>query len=171
MSGIPNEMLAELEDAIWRGLLATTSAAQEWRERLRSAIRPGQDLSRVSWQLLHWLLTASSVNPGITHPVVADAVAQCARAIEPLTRGEDADRDTASRKAENAWKAVQSVRSAKIASSAARSAASAAESAAASSPRAAAAIATSALSSVANWSPAAWQRIANKLIELIKEAP
>lgn len=90
--GIPH-MLARLEDAIFEGL--SVGAAQLWPERFLSAIHPGQDLSCVGWRLLHWLLTDPSANPGITHPVVTNAVRQCALVIEALTQGEAASESAA----------------------------------------------------------------------------
>src|SRR5215831_14846120 len=110
--GIP-EILARLEDCIFEGL--KNGKAQEWPERFLSAIRPGADLSRVGWQFLHWLLTRSGIG-SYDHPIVKDAVAQCAEVLLPLTRGDPVD--------ESAWSAAES------AASAAASAASAAESAA-----------------------------------------
>src|ERR1700729_287428 len=54
--GIP-QVLAWLEDVIFEGL--PNRLAKSWPERFLSAIEPGSDLSRVAWQLLHWLLTES----------------------------------------------------------------------------------------------------------------
>jgi len=117
--GIP-EILARLEDCIFEGL--KNGKAQEWPERFLSAIRPGADLSRVGWQFLHWLLTRSGIG-SYDHPIVKDAVAQCAEVLLPLTRGDPVD-ESAWSAAESAWSAAES------AASAAASAASAAESAA-----------------------------------------
>ena len=83
--GIP-VMLARLEDCIFEGL--PNGEAKRWPERFMSAIKPSADLSRVGWQFLHWLLTDQTVNPGINHTLVKDAVRQCADVIAPLTKGE-----------------------------------------------------------------------------------
>src|SRR5262245_12955032 len=78
--GIP-QALARLEDTIFEGL--PNGTAKEWPIRFMSAIRPGADLSHVSWQFLHWLLTDEEVNPGINHPLVRDAIKQCADVLVP----------------------------------------------------------------------------------------
>ena len=78
--GIP-QMLAHLEDKIFERL--PKELAMEWPHRFLSAAIPGADLSRVGWQFLHWLLTEFIDK----HELVADALAQCAAVIEPLTRG------------------------------------------------------------------------------------
>lgn len=90
--GIP-QMLAQLEDCIFEGL--PNERAKEWPIVFMSAIRPGADLSRVGWQFLHWLLTDETVNPGINHPLVKDAVRQCADVLIPLTKGERIDQSAA----------------------------------------------------------------------------
>lgn len=86
--GIP-EMLAWLEDAIFEGL--PNDKAQAWPERFMSAIRPGDDLSRVGWQFVYWLLTDATVNPAINDPMVAGVVQQCAGVLLPLTEGAPVD--------------------------------------------------------------------------------
>jgi hypothetical protein len=78
--GIP-QMIARLEDCIFEGL--PDIAAKEWPLRFMWAVRPGSDLSLVGWQFLHWLLTDKTVNPGIDHPLVRDAVRQCADFLAP----------------------------------------------------------------------------------------
>ena len=92
--GIPH-MLARLEDCIFEGL--PNADAQKWPERFMTAIRPGADLSRVGWKFLHWLLTDKEVNPGISHPLVTDAVSQCAAVLYPLTIGALVDQGAAAR--------------------------------------------------------------------------
>src|SRR5215831_17168540 len=187
--GIP-EILARLEDCIFEGL--KNGKAQEWPERFLSAIRPGADLSRVGWQFLHWLLTRSGIG-SYDHPIVKDAVAQCAEVLLPLTRGDPVD-ESAWSAAESAWSAAESAASAaasaasaaesaasaaSAAGSAARSAAwSAAESAAesawsaAESARSAAESAWSAAESAAeSAASAAWETMADQLIELLEAAP
>lgn len=121
--GIP-QMLAHLEDCIFEGL--PNGTAKQWPERFMLAVRPGTDLSRVSWRFLHWVLTDESVNPGITHPLVKDAVKQCADVI--------------------ALRINLNAESAAWSAGAARSAARSAES-------------------------AAYIKMADKLVELIKSAP
>ena len=78
--GIP-QMLARLEDCIFEGL--PNGDAKLWPEQFMGAIKPGSDLSRVGWQFLHWILTDSTLNPGIEHVLVRDAVKQCADVIAP----------------------------------------------------------------------------------------
>ena len=95
--GIPRS-LAYLEDAIFEGL--SPEAAQAWPVRFMGSIAPGADLSLVQWRFLHWLLTDNSVNPGITHPLVKDAVSQCAALMKKLADGEKIE--------DSAWSAAQS---------------------------------------------------------------
>ena len=108
--GIP-QMLAWLEDTIFEGL--PNGKAKEWPIAFMSAIAPGTDLSLVGWKFLHWLLTDEKVNPGINHPLVKDAVKQCADVIAPLTKGRKVDasaaesaRSAARSAAESAWSAA-----------------------------------------------------------------
>jgi hypothetical protein len=157
--GIP-QMLARLEDAIFEAL--PNAKAKKWPIQFMSAIKPGSDLSRVGWQFLYWLLTDETVNPGIDHPRVRDAIKQCADVLAPLTKGEAVDVSAAESAAESA------ARSARSAAESARSAAwSAAESA-----RSAAWSAESAAWSAA-WSAesADYVQMADKLLELITAAP
>ena len=160
--GIP-EMIARLEDVIFEGL--PNGESKKWPIDFMSAITPGADLSCVGWQFLHWLLTDEKVNPGINHPLVRDAVRQCADVLVSLTKGEPVDRSAA-------WSAARSAaESAVNAEDAARSAANAAESAAY-----AAYAAESAASAAVNaaWSAArsaAYVLMAAKLLELLRAAP
>lgn len=110
--GIP-EVIARLEDAIFEGL--GNGRAQAWPEQVLAAIKPGADLSRVSWQFLHWLLTESGIG-AFDDPLVREAVANCALVVLPLTRGEPVDASAARSAASAAWSAAS-------AESAARSAA------------------------------------------------
>jgi hypothetical protein len=87
--GIP-QMLAWLEDRIFEGL--PNAEAMLWPERFMDAINVGADLSRVGWQFLHWLLTDSTINPGINHLLVQDAIKQCANVLVPLTKGQPIDK-------------------------------------------------------------------------------
>lgn len=88
--GIP-QMLAHLEDCIFDGL--PNARAKEWPIEFMSAIEPGADLSCVGWRFLHWLLTDETVNPGITHELVRDAVAQCAATVDARARGAVPDQE------------------------------------------------------------------------------
>lgn len=105
--GIP-EVLARLEDVIFDGLPAR--AAMSWPDQFLKAVPVGGDLSRVGWQILHWLLTdipiqaCLSDDSGFTDKMTgvegADEVvdmegeaAIVADIIEPLTRGEPANLD------------------------------------------------------------------------------
>ena len=98
--GIP-AAIARLEDRIFEGL--PNDEAKLWPLRLMAAIQPGQDLSRVGWWFLHWLLTDATINPGIAHPLVKDAVAQCAEVVCNLAKGNPLD-------ASAAWSAAWSAK-------------------------------------------------------------
>jgi hypothetical protein len=103
--GIP-QILARLEDCIFEGL--PNRAAKKWPMRFMGAIYPGADLSRVGWAFVHWLLTDETVNPGITHPFVCDAVKRCADIIAPLTKGGAIDESAAWHAASAACHAAKS---------------------------------------------------------------
>jgi hypothetical protein len=90
--GIP-QMLARLEDCIFEGL--SNGKAKDWPIKFMSAIKPGTDLSLVGWKFLYWLLTDKKVNPGIEHPLVKDAVKQCADMLVSLTEGKLIDKNAA----------------------------------------------------------------------------
>jgi hypothetical protein len=140
--GIP-QMLARLEDCIFEGL--PNGHAKKWPIEFMSAITPGADLSRVGWKFLHWILTDKKVNPGISHPLVRDAVKRCANIMADLSEGKAANISAAENAAsaasaaaaasaawstENAaWSAAWSARSMENAASAASAARSAAWSA------------------------------------------
>ena len=177
--GIP-QILAHLEDRIFEGL--PNDKAKEWPRRFMEAIRPGTDLSRVGWGFLHWLLTDKTVNPGIDHPLVQDAVSQCADLMFKFFSGET---QNAARSAESAaWNAARSARSAarsaesaasaERAANAAWSAESAASAASAAWSAASAASAARAARNAA-WSAASAERAAyilmsDKLIGLLEAA-
>ena len=166
--GIP-VALAHLEDAIFESLPNESSV--EWPIRFMSAIQPGADLTDIPRQFLHWLLTTESVNPGITHPLVRDAVAECAELLaspavwsaaeNAAWSAESAAWHAAYYAAESAQSAAESARSAarsgawSAAGSVAWSARSAAQSAARSAARSAVESAT-------------WSAMADKLISLIE---
>ena len=103
--GIP-VAIARLEDSIFEGL--SIEAARMWPERLMTSIRPGQDLSRVHWVLLHWLLTDETINPGINHTTVRDAVRQCADLISVLKNGGAVSESAESAAWSAAWSAAAS---------------------------------------------------------------
>ncbi len=185
--GIP-QMLARLEDCIFEGL--PNGTAKAWPVRFMTAVQPGTDLSLVGWQFLHWLLTDKKVNPGIDHPLVHDAVKQCADVLVPLTKGMPVDSSAARSAASAARSAESAARSAtrsatRSAGSAGRAAAWSAESAATWSPawraesagRAAKWSAESAAARSAGsvtWTvarSAAYILMADKLVALIKTAP
>lgn len=172
--GIP-QMLAHLEDRIFEGM--TNDKAQEWPERFMGAIRPGADLSLVGWKFLRWLLTDESVNSGIKHPLVRDAIKQCADVLIPLTNGHPVDEESAwsaAKSAESeAWSA-RVARAARVAESAAAAAEAAARSArsamwSARSAARAAWLMTESAGSMAK-SAAASSLMADKLIELLAVA-
>jgi len=83
--GIP-QILAHLEDRIFEGL--PNARAKVWPIEFMSAIEPGRDLSLVGWQFLHWLLTDAAISPGIDHPIVKAAVADCAKVLGALASGD-----------------------------------------------------------------------------------
>jgi hypothetical protein len=87
-------MLARLEDCIFEGL--PNGTAKAWPVRFMSAIEPGKDLSLVGWKFLYWILTDETVNPGIAHPLVKDAVAQAAKVICAVSKGEPPNESAAS---------------------------------------------------------------------------
>jgi hypothetical protein len=171
--GIP-QMLARLEDTIFEGL--PNAEAKKWPIEFMSAIKPGADLSCVGWQFLHWLLTDEKVNPGINHPLVRDAVRQCADVLVPLTKGLPANEDAAkaaARAAESAWSAARSAfeYAAADAADAAWSARAAAGSAAWLAGDAAAKLAANAATSAGESAEsAAYSLMASKLLELLHEA-
>ena len=154
--GIP-VMLAQLEDCIFEGL--PNDKAMEWPVRFMSAIKPGADLSLVGWKFLHWILTDETGNPGISHPIVKDAVAQAAQIICALSKGGPLDGSAARSAARSAaWSAAESAAEAarSAAWSAAESAAEAARSAAWSAARSAAEAAESARSARSAAESAVW---------------
>ncbi len=102
MLGIPR-MLAWLEDVIFEGL--ANKRAKLWPQQFLWAIEPGKDLSRVGWQFLHWLLTAGAL-PESDHPLVGNAVKQCADVLVPLANGQMPDRVEAEVAAGSAWAAA-----------------------------------------------------------------
>ncbi len=167
--GIPR-ILAWLEDVIFEGL--PNRLAKTWPERFLSSIEPGKDLSRVAWQLLHWILTDG--HPGdLDHPAVADAVRQCADVLQPLAEGRPVDTDVAQRAAALAGTAALLAEKAVPASASwiAESAALAAESAALvsqnpdeSAERAAIAV------SAATGRSADYVAVSEKLLDLLKAA-
>ena len=80
--GIPMA-LARLEDTLLEG--QANGKSKTFPARFLSAIKPGADLSRVQWQFLHWVLTEELA--GRDHPLVRDAIKQCADVLVPLTKG------------------------------------------------------------------------------------
>jgi hypothetical protein len=124
--GIP-QIIAWLEDCIFEGL--PIELAKEWPQRFSKAIVPGADLSLVGWKFLHWILTDKAVNPGIDHPIVRDAVRQCADVVAQFAKGIPVAA-SAAWSAESAASAAWSAESAEIAARSAESAEIAARSAA-----------------------------------------
>jgi hypothetical protein len=152
--GIPI-MLARLEDDLFEGL--PNGQAKAWPVAFMSAIRPGADLSRVGWQFLLWLLTDNKVSPGIDHPLVRDAVRQCADVLVPLAKGKPVDNSAAGSAARSARSAARSARSAELAAAAAWSAWSAR---------------SAELAAAAAWSArsAAYVLMSQKLLQLLRAA-
>jgi hypothetical protein len=195
--GPGGQMLGRLEDCIFEGM--TNEDAREWPERfLRSAleaVKRGVTLQFVGWKFLHCLLTDEKINPGISNPLVRDAIRQCADVLVPLTKGEPVDESaartaalsaaSATGAASAAWAAACAARSAAWAAasaeSAARSAAWAARSAESAARSAEWSAEWSALSAEwsAEWSAAsaesaarsaAYKRMSDKLVELMDAA-
>ncbi len=162
--GIP-VAIAHLEDAVFEGL--PVALARAWPERLMSAIAPGADLSRVHWHLLHWLLTTPSVNPGIEHPLVRDAVRRCADLMADLAAGKEVIAESAESAVESAESAARSAWSAWSAESAAWSAESAVE---AVESAARSAVWSAEESAARSAEESAWVSISDRLIELIVAA-
>lgn len=149
--GIP-VMLARLEDTLFEGLPNGESKA--WPVKFMTAFQPGLDYTLVGWRFLYWLLTTESVNPGINHPLVKDAIKQCALVVSARSHGEsvarsaaDAAAHAAAHAADAAAHAADAVRSAADAAYAAYAAAHAADAA----------------------GSAAYVEMSNKLIVLIEE--
>jgi hypothetical protein len=169
--GIP-VMLARIEDVVFEGL--PVEAAREWPERFLAAAPIGADLSRVGWRLLHWLLTDETVNPGISHPLVRDAVRECAAVLVPLCRGERIAREmaktTPAKAAMAADRAAVAAATAEDAANAALAAAASAESAEWTNADLAAWEAAGAVRGAVGTRIDAWPRIADKLIELMELA-
>ena len=151
--GIP-QALAQLEDAIFEGM--GNGDSKQWPLRFMRAIRPGADLSHVQWQFLHRILTDESINLGINHPIVKQAVSDVAALVAGWAKGDPIDVEVARSAAESARSAAESARSAWSAWSAAWSAWSAAESAAWSAAESAAWSARSAAESARSAWSAAW---------------
>jgi hypothetical protein len=101
--GIP-QMLAWLEDVIFEGL--PNRVAKTWPERFLVSIAPGKDLSRIGWRLLHWLLTESGFGDP-DHPLVKNAVTQCAGLLVLLIDGQSVDKAAAGDAAAIAWAAAE----------------------------------------------------------------
>jgi hypothetical protein len=177
--GIP-QMLARLEDTIFEGL--PNDLSKVWPLQFIGSVQEGSDLSLVGWKFLHWILTDEGVNPGINHPVVANAIKKCADLIKLLVEGGIVKYSAASvaeSAASAAYSAASAARSAASAESAAYSAARSAESAATaaySTARSAARGAESAAYSAACAADnaarsAVYVKMSHKLLELIKSAP
>ena len=88
--GIPM-MPAHLEDTLFEG--QSNGKALTFPARFLRAIKPGADLSRVSWQFLHWLLTEELA--GRDDPRVAKEIKACADVLVPLTKGLPVDKAAA----------------------------------------------------------------------------
>jgi hypothetical protein len=173
--GIPR-MLAKLEDRLFEGM--TNGSAKTFPASFLNAITPGADLSRVGWQFLHWLLSEELASRD--DPRVAQEIKACADVLVPLTKGEPCDRNAADlarraarNKASEMWNAADAAAAAAYAADAAASAASAAAAAAYAADAAAAdaAYAADAAARRANARLACYQRMAEKLLQLMADAP
>ena len=110
--GIP-VALAYLEDAIFEGL--PNENAMRWPIAFIEAIPVGADLSRVSWAFLHRILTDQTITPGITHPLVRDAVSNVADIMKRLADGHEVPESTIQSAQSAAWSAAWSAQSAESA--------------------------------------------------------
>jgi hypothetical protein len=185
--GIPR-MLARLEDTLFEG--QRNGDAKTFPARFLAAIRPGADLSRVSWKFLHWILTEDLARRD--DPRMAKQIKACADVLVPLTKGEPVDREAAIEAGRNARNAAAAAAAyaAAYAAAAADAAAAYAAAAAAADAAAAYAAAADAADAAAAYAAAAdaadaaaayaaayaaarsrcYTRMANKLIELLAEA-
>jgi hypothetical protein len=97
-------MLAWLEDVIFEGL--PNRLAKTWPERFLSSIAPGQDLSRIGWRLLYWLMTDSRfADPD--YPIAGDAARRCADLLRRMIEGQSVDPAAAEDTARMAWIAAK----------------------------------------------------------------
>jgi hypothetical protein len=160
--GIP-QALAQLEDTIFENL--PNGDALAWPERFLKAARPGADLSLVQWKFLAFIVEEASARAEAAS--VREACQPALEVVRAKARGEEVTEEAESA----AWSARSAAWSA--AESAARSAAWSAESAARSAWSAAETAARSAAWSAAESAAesAAWKRFADKLVELMEEAP
>jgi hypothetical protein len=107
--GIPR-MLETLEYKIFEGL--PDADAQKWPESFMGSITPWTDLSLVGWKFQYWLLTGETISPGINHPLVRDAVKQCANVLLLLANGDTVTWQSMASVAQSAAKSAQSAQSA-----------------------------------------------------------
>lgn len=162
--------IAAIVDAIIQGL--EPSQAEAWRSRFERGMAHGADLSLVGWQFLHWLLTDPAINPGIDHPLVRDAVRQCAELLGSLAKGEPVRARTAKRAVTSAVSAVSAASAAWSASSAVWSAECAARSAEGDFLSAETALREAVRRAAASAARKdAYEQMADKLLGLIKAAP
>jgi len=179
--GIPM-MLARLEDRIFEGL--PNEVAKEWPVRFTNSVPIGSDLSLVGWKFIHW-----AVSEAVRKHAKPETARQCEAAIDVLRRRAEGI-PVLVKEASEAKKASAASASAAYASAAAYAAAYAAAAAAAAASAAAAAAAAAAAYAAAYaaaaaayasaysrsgvWNDArrkAFQAQADKLIELILQAP
>ena len=83
-------MVSEVADRIHEGL--PDGKRQKWPTRFAGAIKPGSDLSLIGWKFLYWLLTKSKFG-NFDNPLVRDAVKQCTDILKPLIKGVSVDKN------------------------------------------------------------------------------
>jgi hypothetical protein len=159
--GVP-QMLARLEDRLFEGMANGNS--KEFPGRFLEAIPVGADLSRVHWLFLHWLLSEELASRDDLR--VAKEIKACADVLVPLTKGEPCDHAAA----DLARRAVLESRS-RISWPPAYAADAAAYAAAYAADAAAAAAAAYAAYAAAAARRQSYQRMADKLLELLAQAP
>jgi hypothetical protein len=176
--GIP-QMLARLEDRLFEGM--ANGKSKEFPARFLEAIPVGADLSRVGWQFLYWLLTEELTSRD--DPRVAKQIKACAGVLVPLTKGLPADREAALKARADAGAAAYAVAAADAAAAAAAYAAADADAAAyayaaaaayavaVADAAAAAAAAAAYAAATADARQTCYERMAEKLLELMAAAP
>jgi hypothetical protein len=177
-TGIP-QILWRLEDRIFEGL--PNALAKEWPEQFTSAIRPGSDLAMIWPRFALWILTEELPQYVTKLPKAAAAIADvaelykewCDTCKNPTAKRWLKARKNAAYAADAAYAAAADAAASAAATATAATAADAAAATAAAAADAAADAAAAAIvrsSRAALAREAAYQRQAEKLIELLKAA-
>jgi hypothetical protein len=171
--GIPI-MLASLEDRLFEGM--ENEKSKKFPARFLSVIQPGADLSRVGWIWLHWLLTEELASRD--DPRVAKEIKACADVLIPLTKGEPCDRNAADlarlaviEARGSVWNSAAACAAAAYAACAACAADASAYAACAAAYAYAACAACAAYASAERDAAPTYERMAEKLLQLMADAP